>query len=99
MPLPIQVSVDLGLSTRRQRKISIQMNLEPSIHGELLAVQREVATWKDAIHRHEIGPCRTFNCHGLTFASRRTWIDKSGEVQKILDDDGYVEVPLAKVKP
>lgn len=33
-----------------------------------------------------------YNCHGLTFASRRTWIDDREAVSRILSDDGYDEV-------
>ena len=33
-----------------------------------------------------------YNCHGMTFAARRTAISASSEVQKILNEDGYVEV-------
>jgi hypothetical protein len=38
------------------------------------------------------GVCHTYNCHGLTFACRRTGISDSAEVQKILTHDGYQEV-------
>ena len=31
----------------------------------------------------------TYNCHGLTFASRRTAVYESDDVQMILDEDGY----------
>ncbi len=33
-----------------------------------------------------------FNCHGLTFASRRTWIIDTEALFRILEDDGYVEI-------
>jgi hypothetical protein len=96
--LLVQIRSTLDLATRRQRQISNEMNRTPAIYGELLAVRDHMRDWKEAIHRDEVGPCRTFNCHGLTFASRRTWIDASSEIQKILDDDDYVEVAKAKVK-
>jgi hypothetical protein len=38
-----------------------------------------------------------YNCHGLTFASRRTWIDDASLVPAILAQDGYAEVPVDKV--
>ena len=44
-----------------------------------------------AIHR-PVGPCETYNCHGLTFAARRTRIWQSAEITKILKDDDYEEV-------
>jgi hypothetical protein len=37
-----------------------------------------------------------YNCHGLTFASRRTCIDSPEEVQRILVQDGYEKVPNRK---
>jgi hypothetical protein len=44
-------------------------------------------------------PIPIYNCHGLTFASRRTRIFRSEEVRKILLDDGYSEIEKDKVKP
>jgi hypothetical protein len=40
-----------------------------------------------------------YNCHGLTFASRRTCIEDVAAVQKILVDDGYVPVSPDSVMP
>jgi|SRR5580692_1052042 hypothetical protein len=39
--------------------------------------------------------CPVYNCHGFTFASRRTQVDEVGEstIARILADDGFVEVP------
>ena len=34
------------------------------------------------------------NCHGLTFGSKRTCIDRPSEIQKILDDDNYSEIDI-----
>ena len=44
--------------------------------------------------------CPVYNCHGLTFANRRTQVEEAGEmtVAKILNDDGYQEVPEAQTK-
>lgn len=44
-------------------------------------------------------PTGMYNCHGLVFASRRTCICDQNEIHKIIEDDGYVEVPRAEVKP
>ena len=44
-------------------------------------------------------PSALFNCHGLTFASRRTKIDLPSQIQLILIDDKYEIVPSANVKP
>jgi hypothetical protein len=40
-----------------------------------------------------------YNCHGLTFASRRTRIETSRDIQTILDDDEYQEIAIADVLP
>lgn len=45
------------------------------------------------------GPLAAYNCHGFTFASRRTWIEEVAEVHKILDQDGYREIPLDEALP
>ncbi|MCI0488620.1 MAG: hypothetical protein L0229_18690 [Blastocatellia bacterium] len=37
-------------------------------------------------------PSPIYNCHGLTFASRRTGIHESKEISKILQDDNYQEI-------
>ncbi|MCY3736747.1 MAG: hypothetical protein OXG13_10125 [Gemmatimonadaceae bacterium] len=41
--------------------------------------------------------CGTYNCFGHVWASRRTCILESSEVWKILQEDGYREIELAKV--
>jgi len=40
-----------------------------------------------------------YNCHGLTFAARRTTIWETTAVKKILSDDRYEQVPLRDVQP
>jgi hypothetical protein len=46
------------------------------------------------------GKILRYNCHGLTFASRRSWIDDKEAVSRILSEDGYDEVKLvAEVMP
>jgi hypothetical protein len=40
-----------------------------------------------------------FDCHGLTFASRRTSISDSAEIRKILRHDGYRQIDAANVTP
>jgi hypothetical protein len=52
--------------------------------------------YRNCLHR-PVGPTGKFNCHGLTFASRRTAIDGS-VVEKILREDEYREVQLQDVK-
>lgn len=44
-------------------------------------------------------PSAVYNCHGLTFACRRTRIERSAAIQTILNDDAYEEVKLTDVLP
>ena len=37
-----------------------------------------------------------YNCHGLTFASRRTRIEKNSGITSVLADDRYEEVTIAE---
>lgn len=45
------------------------------------------------------GPTAKYNCHGMTFASRRTGIYETSEIQKILYDDQYREVKPEDAMP
>src|SRR5689334_256822 len=40
-----------------------------------------------------------YNCHGLTFASRRTGIHDDGEINRILKEDGYKPIQAEHVLP
>ena len=45
------------------------------------------------------GMDRSYNCHGLTFANRRTCIFPNGEIIKILKDDEYKKIEMQEVMP
>ena len=49
--------------------------------------------------RPRTSPSAQYNCHGLTFAARRTWVYKSISIATILDDDQYEEVSWSEVLP
>lgn len=51
----------------------------------------------NAVYRTSPNPI--YNCHGLTFASKRTGIHVTTVLQFVLDDDGYTEVPRDQVLP
>jgi len=45
-------------------------------------------------------PSAIYNCHGMTFASRRCFIGEPQEVSKILNEDDYIEIKnIAHVLP
>jgi len=89
-------TTDLALETRRRTAISARLNRAPSPVGMKAAVQKHEKDYPTATHR-PVGPCNTYNCHGLTFGARRGWIHDPIEVQTILDEDDYSEVPFAAV--
>jgi hypothetical protein len=52
-------------------------------------------------HKHPSATPRTaasagYNCHGLTFLSRRAWLITAAALNTVLEDDSYEEVSLAE---
>jgi len=43
--------------------------------------------------------CPRYNCHGMTFASRRTGIDAQVTIRQVLHEDQYGQVLVADVLP
>lgn len=37
-------------------------------------------------------PSTVYNCHGLSFASRRCWVPQPSDIKDILQDDGYERI-------
>lgn len=91
-------TAELRLDSRRQNQIRNLISWEPMHYGAMLQVAAHRRRYSTAIHR-PVSPTRKYNCHGLTFGSRRTWIDEATEVKKILLDDEYVEVGRGEVLP
>ena len=90
MHLVLQTA-ELRLDSRRQNQIRNLISWVPMHYGATLQVAAHIRQYPHAVHR-PVSPTRKYNCHGLTFASRRTWIDETPEVKKVLLDDEYVEV-------
>jgi hypothetical protein len=86
----------LALETRQRSTISNDLNWDPPHDGVLLQIIDLKKQHPDVMHR-DVGPCGTFNCHGLTFAARRTLIHASSEIQKILVEDGYHNIVWSEV--
>jgi hypothetical protein len=80
--------VVLALHTRRQSQIANELCNVPPRAGDQIYVNDLMVRYDRAIHRTKV-PDRKYNCHGLTFATRRSSIVDPAEVQKILNDDGY----------
>jgi hypothetical protein len=79
---------------------TIQSGVRPEdIHYKKWLAEFETK-WKRVQCVLRPGKILRYNCHGMTFASRRTWIDDREAVSKILRDDGYEQVQnVADVLP
>jgi len=98
MPI-LQMRSQLALHTRCENQIVNEINREAVRWGDSEQVRALRRKYEHETHR-PVEPSRKYNCHGLTFASRRTWIQDAQEVRKILKDDDYEEVvPPATVFP
>lgn len=97
MPI-LLLKTELQMQTRCSNQIANELNHEAVPAGSMFAVEDNIKKFKTAIHRPVL-PSSKYNCHGLTFASRRTKIAEAQEVLKILKDDDYTVVPAGKVLP
>jgi hypothetical protein len=94
----VQLRGSIDLSTRKGTKIENAFDRRDATDGErqqVLALRRQYL----AARARPVGPSHIYNCHGLTFASRRTNIWNPAQVQVIIDEDDYREVPAADVMP
>lgn len=86
----------INLATRLNVDIDNEINWEP-------VTLRDIRLFEDARRRHPNAVPRntkvtyTYNCHGLTFASRRTQVSVSNEVAQVLAMDDYLPVRLTDV--
>lgn len=80
MPL-LQPEDTLALHTVLKNDIGNFLFRGPPIAGHVGQVKAYISEYADCKHR-TTQPCLRYNCHGLTFASRRTAITDTSEVQK-----------------
>ena len=88
MAIRLETSKGRGIDNYQETQIT---NSHITWHRHL------VKKYRKAIPRTIQSP--TYNCHGLTFGSRRTKIDKPTHIQRILDDDEYKPVEMKDVLP
>jgi hypothetical protein len=91
MPGLILIRDSLGLDTRQRNHIDNSLDRSDPIPRAVQHANNLRQQYRDAKHRPTL-PCSTYNCHGLTFASRRTGISDSAVLQIILTDDGYERI-------
>lgn len=89
---------ELALETRRNTSIRNDYNEDAPLAGELIAANDLKNNYIRAQHR-PTQVCYTYNCHGLTFASRRTQVYRTQCVAAILEDDGYILIQRADALP
>lgn len=86
----------IGVETSKQNRIKTEQGL--GLTNLDRGLDREFADrFKNARRRTEVSAL--YNCHGLTFASRRTRIIRAVDVKKILDDDNYQIVTENNILP
>jgi hypothetical protein len=79
----------IRLETSTARGIDNHQNAQ--VTHQVIAWDRKMQQdYPNAIPRTKVTV--SYNCHGLTFASRRTWVYKSTSIQHILGDDHYEEI-------
>ena len=67
------------------------------VDSEVRGHNRLVAKYQHAVLR--TGASSEYNCHGLTFISRRAWVTERKAIDLVLDDDGYDEIKLKDTIP
>lgn len=94
----LQLRSELRLETRCENQIANEITRGQSPFGDTLQTEDFHRSYPKAKHR-PVGPSRKYNCHGLTFASRRTVIWQSSEIDKIIEDDDYEKVIPKDILP
>lgn len=89
------MSISIVTETTERWSIPNQQNYD--LAGNEVALSDWFAKTYDAKRRSDPSPI--YNCHGLTFASRRTTISEPSVVQKIIEDDKYKIVQPDLVMP
>ena len=90
--------VTLKLQTRMQHDIDNCLDRTSPIPGMQQQIDDYRRQYNAARHRPG-GPCPSYNCHGLTFGTRRTAITNSAEVVQTLKDDDYAQIQRPDVVP
>lgn len=76
---------------------------DQDLHGDLQTASQSLELlrrrWEGADCKMRRPVIYRYNCHGLTFASRRTWIDDLSFISKIIANDGYQQIDIRIVGP
>ena len=88
----------LIVQTRLANEIENEFNPEPPTTHDMTICQKHQNDFPRAIRR-TLDPSYGYNCHGLTFAARRTQVWSSSEVNHILREDDYRPVSIRQALP
>jgi hypothetical protein len=88
----------MSIKTETSKRTGIPNHQDPEISTFHLNWSKQLDK-KHPMANRRTEPSAVYNCHGLTFASRRTRIEKSTAIQMILKDDIYKELSMKEVKP
>jgi len=87
---------NIVVQTRRGTSIENNQSFDVTYWDEV--VDRDLRA-KHLGAKFRTGLCPVYNCHGLTFASRRTRIWRPESVPTILQEDAYELIPEDEVLP
>jgi hypothetical protein len=88
----------IAVQTRCANDVENEFNPSKPQPRDFEVCKKLIADFPKALPR-TVEPSYGYNCHGMTFASRRTQVWSSTEIQHILKEDGYVEVNISKALP
>jgi hypothetical protein len=86
----------IALETRRGRPIPNEQDPDPLPHQAKDLIERHKRLYPLAIMRRNYSGL--YNCHGMTFANRRTNILESATVRQILSDDGHRQISAKEIQ-
>lgn len=81
------------IQTRASNDIQNDQSREMSLKdwGEVFDEQKKYS-YKYPAAKRLVGPCPVYNCHGLSFACRRSNILPDANLEKIIEDDEYFPI-------
>jgi hypothetical protein len=89
-------SAVLYFESRRKTVYQKYMTRERPLVGDYDEQKGREREFPNAKRRH-VGPCNTYNCHGLTFGARRAAITSG--ISEILIEDDYAQIDTKDVLP
>jgi len=99
-----------GSTLVQQTQLPRELKLQTRLGNDIVNCQgimknpitkQQIEDLKNRYHPISIRTCPSsiYNCHGLTFAARRTWIAENDEIYKILHEDDYQQIQEGDILP